>query len=178
MSSEGPELPTRIVLVGFMAAGKSSVGRRVADRLGYRFVDLDDEIERMAGRPVAEIFERGGEERFRELEERATRGLDPGEGTVVAVGGGWMSRPALRDAWPGAVRVWLAVDAATAVARLGDELPSRPLLDGPDPVAVARRLLEERRPDYERAEIRVDTRGRVVDAVAEEVVRRLAPGTP
>lgn len=166
-------------MVGFMGAGKSTVGRRVAESLGYRFVDLDDEIERLAGRPVPEIFGSGGETRFRELEARATRQLEARARTVVAVGGGWMARPELRDAWPGAVRVWLRVDAAEAVGRLGDRLPSRPLLaDRDDPVAAARRLLEDRRPHYERAEIHVATDGREVETVAEEVVRRLVSGTP
>ncbi len=171
-------LPSPIVLVGFMAAGKTSVGRRLADRLGWRFVDLDREIERRAGRSVPEIFAAGGEERFRELEALATRELRPREPTVVAAGGGWMARAELRDAWPGAVRVWLDVDASTAVERLGDDVASRPLLDGPDPVAAARRLLEERRSDYGRAELRVDTVGRDADEVTDEVARRLASGTP
>lgn len=161
-----------------MAAGKTSVGRGLADRLGARFVDLDAEVERLAGRSVAEIFEDEGEARFRELEARATRALRPESGTVVAVGGGWMARPELRDAWPDAVRVWLAVDAASAVARLGAGIGSRPLLEGTDPEAAARRLLEERRSDYERAEIRVETVGRTVEEVIDEVARRLPSGTP
>lgn len=174
--------PRRLVLVGFMAAGKTTVGRRLAERLGYRFVDLDREVERLAGRPVAEIFAEGGEARFRELEARATRELSSEAegvpGTVVAAGGGWMARPELRDAWPGAVRIWLSVDPETAVERLGEELTSRPLLDPEDPVGTARRLLEERREDYGRAEFRVETAGRDVESVVEEVLRRLGAGTP
>lgn len=168
--------------MGFMAAGKTTVGRRLARRLGYRFVDLDREAERLAGRTVAEIFADEGEERFRELEARVTRELGPEpagcRGTVVAAGGGWMARPELRDIWPGAVRVWLSVDAPTAVHRLGGELASRPLLEAADPVEEARGLLEARREGYARAEHRVDTVGRDVEAVVEEVLRRIGSGTP
>lgn len=168
--------------MGFMAAGKTTVGRRLARRLGYRFVDLDREVERVAGRSVAEIFADEGEERFRELEARVTRELGPeppgGSGTVVAVGGGWMARPELRDAWPGAVRVWLSVDPPTVVDRLAGELASRPLLEAADPVEEARRLLEARREEYARAEHRVDTVGRDLGAVVEEVLRRIGTGTP
>ena len=171
--------PRTVVLVGFMAAGKSTVGRRVAERLGYRFVDLDEEIERLAGRSVPEVFAEGGEERFRELEARATRRLTVREPTVVATGGGWMARPELRDVWPDAVRVWLKVDAEEVVTRLGERIASRPLLaDADDPTAAARDLLAQRRSAYERAEVHVDTVGRETREVAREVVRRLHSGTP
>ena len=171
--------PRTVVLVGFMAAGKTSVGRRVADRLGYRFVDLDDEIERLAGSSVPEIFADGGEERFRQLEARATRRLSTGGRTVIATGGGWMARPELRDSWPDAVRVWLQVEPEEAVARLGERIASRPLLaDADDPTGAARALLDRRRSAYERAEIHVDTGDRGAREVAREVVRRLSSGTP
>lgn len=167
--------PSRIVLVGFMAAGKTTVGRRLADRLGYRFVDLDDEVVRRAGRSIAAIFREEGESAFRRLEAEATGALDAAAGLVVAVGGGWMARPELRDRWPDAVRVWLRVGAAEAVARLEGGLAGRPLLATEDPERAARRLLAEREEAYALAELSVETEGRDPDDVAAEVLRRLPP---
>lgn len=167
-------IPSRIVLVGFMAAGKTTVGRRLAERLGYRFVDLDEEVVRRAGRPISEIFRLEGEAAFRRMEAEVTRGLDRVERVVVAAGGGWMARPELRDRWPDAARVWLRVGAEEAVARLGPSLASRPLLAiEEDPTAVARRLLRAREASYARAELSVDTVGRTPDRVVEEVLGRL-----
>lgn len=174
-ASSSPELPSRIVLVGFMAAGKSTVGRRLAERVGYRFVDLDEEVVRRAGRTIAAIFRRDGEPAFRRLEAEASRALDAQRAFVLAVGGGWMARPELRDRWPDAVRVWLRVGAAEAVARLEREggLASRPLLDPVDPERAARELLAERETAYAAAEISVETEGRDPDAVVGEILRRL-----
>lgn len=169
--------PERIVLVGLMGAGKSSVGKLLARRLGYDFVDLDEEVERAAGRSIAEIFRLAGEPAFRRLEAEVTARLDSRTRLVVAAGGGWMARPELRDRWPGAVRVWLAVSPETAVRRLSERLESRPMLDPADPTSSARVLLEHRREAYARAELRVDTDGRLAVEVAEQVLR-LLPGTP
>ena len=155
-----------------MAAGKSTVGRLVAERLGWPFVDLDAEVERIAGLPVPEIFRRRGEEAFRELEGRVTRELSLPRRAVVAAGGGWMARPELRDRWDGAVRVWLQVGASEAMERLRGSLDSRPML-GEDARADLRRLLEERRDDYAGAELRVATGGKAPDRVADEVIRAL-----
>lgn len=202
-ASEAP--PDRIVLVGFMAAGKTTVGRLLARRLGYRFVDLDREVERRAGRPIPEIFREEGEARFRDLEAAVTRELDPeptgpvdgsdddgaggradrdagrtGEasgGVVVAAGGGWMARPELRDRWPEAVRVWLRVEPRTVVERVGEEVEARPMLDPSDPLASARRLLEAREADYARAEAAVDTDDASPAEVAERVRRAIRAGT-
>lgn len=157
----GTGLPPRIVLVGFMAAGKSTTGRRLARRVGYVFVDLDEEVERRAGRTIPEIFREDGEPAFRHLEAEVTRELDavPGEaGLVVAAGGGWMARPELRDRWGDeAVRVWLRARPETVLARVGDDVASRPMLDPDDPEASVRELQARRRDDYARAELAVDT---------------------
>jgi shikimate kinase len=149
--------PERILLVGFMAAGKSTVGRLLAERLGYPFVDLDREVERLSGRSIPEIFDRGGEEVFRALEESATAELDAVRPVVVATGGGWMDRPALRDRWPGALRVWLRVSTLAVLERVVGELERRPMLDPGAPEGSVRRLLERRVDAYARAELVVDT---------------------
>jgi len=163
------KLPERIVLVGFMAAGKSSVGRRLAARLRYRFVDLDEQVEAMAGRAIPDIFAAGGEAVFRELEVRATEALDDIGSVVVAAGGGWMAHPGLRDRWPDAVRVWLRVSPPVVVRRLRGHLDSRPLLDPAAPEASVRRILDERLGDYARAELALDTDGRTIEQVTDRV---------
>lgn len=171
-------LPDRIVLVGFMAAGKTAVGRRVAERIGYRFVDLDREVERRAGRTVPEIFRLRGEEGFRELEAETTRALDDERGVVVAAGGGWMAREELRNRWRDQARVWLQVTPEAVMERLEGDLESRPMLDPDAPLASIRRLLRDREADYALAEYSVDTVGRGPDEVAERVVAKMTAGTP
>ncbi len=195
----GDSLPGRVVLVGFMAAGKTSAGRALARRTGYRFVDLDEEVERRAGRTVPEIFREEGEAGFRRLEAEVTRALDPprgsapeagaaggpgpaggrgddpggADGLVVATGGGWMARPELRDRWRDAVRVWLEVSPEEALRRLDGDLATRPMVDPDEPLASLRRTLERRRDDYARAEHRVSTAGRTPEEVAGRVLEAL-----
>lgn len=151
--------PEKIVLVGLMGAGKSTVGKLLADRLGYAFVDLDAEVEALAGRSIPEIFEAGGEMRFRELEAQATQRQDEASGAVLAVGGGWMARPELRDRWPGSVRVWLRVSPQEAWNRLSGDAAPRPMLDPDRPQESLERLLAEREAAYELAEISVSAGG-------------------
>lgn len=162
-----------------MAAGKTTVGRRLAERLGYRFVDLDREVARRAGRSIPEIFRREGEAAFRRLEAEATRAVDRLDRVVVAAGGGWMARPELSDRWPDAVRVWLKVGAGEALARLSGSLATRPLLAGErDPETAARRLLAAREAAYARAELAVETEGRSPERVVEEILLRLGASGP
>lgn len=156
-----------------MAAGKTTVGRLLAERLGYEFVDLDREVERRAGRPVPEIFRDEGEAAFRSLEAEVTRLQDSVEPVVMAAGGGWMARPELRSRWPDAVRVWLRVSPGEAVVRLGDDLGSRPMLDPADPEASARTILEERAEAYGRAEIAVETDALTPREVAGRILASL-----
>ncbi|MFQ5689655.1 MAG: shikimate kinase [Gemmatimonadota bacterium] len=178
-----------------MASGKSVVGPLLADRLGYRFLDLDERVERLAARPISEVFAAGGESAFRALEARAneelalayaplagnppTPGTEGSEGSgarpgvVIATGGGWMARPGLGLRWPGAVRVWLRVSPEAVLKRLGSEIRARPMIDPDAPERSIRSLLRAREPHYARAEIAVDTDGRTPREVAEEIDRRL-----
>jgi len=181
-SSAGPNGPSPanglirggpIVLVGLSGAGKTLVGRLLATRLAWTHVDLDAEVERLAGRSIGNLFDEGGEAAFRALEAEATRSTCVGERFVVSTGGGWMTRPELRETWPDGTRVWLRVDPACAAARLARERSIRPLLAGPDLEAALRRQLGERSSDYRLAEISVRTERlgpeEVVDAILDRI---------
>lgn len=171
-----PGLPPKIVLVGFMAAGKSTVGRLLARRVGYDFVDLDEEIERREGRSIPEIFREGGEEAFREMEAEATRRHDDSAGVVVATGGGWMAREELRGRWPEAATVWLRVSPGEVLERIGPDTGSRPMLDPASPERSIREILDRRRPDYRRADLAVATDARSPEEVADRILERLRGG--
>ena len=154
-----------IALVGLMGAGKSTVGRRLAGRLGLPFADSDDEVEAAAGLKIAEIFDRFGETRFREEERRAIARLVEGPPRVIATGGG-----AFADSQTRALilacctAIWLDEDVeilAERAARRG----GRPLLDGRDPVAVLERLAEARGHFYAEAHFRVRSDGKAVDTI-------------
>jgi shikimate kinase len=172
-----------IVLVGLSGAGKTVVGRLLAKRLEWRFVDLDVEVERVAGRSIAAVFAEQGEGDFRDLEDRVTRSATVDSKTVVSTGGGWMARSELRETWPEAVRVWLRVEPGSALSRLARERSTPPLLAGSDPEAELRRLLASRLPAYRLAEIAVSTDGLAPEAVVNAVLDELAaagrgPATP
>jgi len=171
-----------LVLVGLSGAGKTAVGRLLARRLRWRFLDLDSEVENLSGRSIAEIFATNGEQAFRDLEARVTESASIAGTTVVSTGGGWMARPELRDRWPGALRIWLSVEPASAVARLAEARSTRPLLAGPDPEAELTRLLAGRLPAYRLAEYSVRTDGLAPEAVVEAILAEfetdgICPGT-
>lgn len=164
-----------IVLIGFMATGKSTVGRLLAARTGRTFVDLDAAVEAAAGTTVAEIFRERGEAGFRELESAAlTRALAQ-PNTVIATGGGAACRDDnLKAMLAAGFVVALSASPEEVLKRVGP-VSGRPLLDGAaDPAAVALRLLAAREPFYARAHARLDTVGRSPESVAEAVLGALA----
>lgn len=161
----------RVVLVGFMGSGKSSVGRTLAERLDWGFHDLDEAVEREEGRSVARIFAESGEVAFRAAEARVGERVLALDRVVVATGGGWAAAPGRLDALPvGTLSVWLRVSPAEAVQRAGREPGRRPLLDVADPLAAARTLLAERAPRYARCRVEVDTDGRTVEDVSARIL--------
>jgi shikimate kinase len=167
----------RVVLVGFMASGKSTVGRLLAERLGWAFVDFDEEIEQRTGRSVGQIFAEDGEAAFRRLEARLTRELAPVEKLVMSPGGGWITQPELLASLPGATLVvWLRVSPEEAVARARRSGTHRPLLGPADQLATAERLLERREPLYRLADVIVDVDGRSPGELAEEIERTIHSG--
>jgi shikimate kinase len=116
MEPAGPV--ARVVLVGMMGAGKTVVGAALAARLGWTHLDLDREVERRDGRPVARIFAEDGEARFRALEAAAGAALAGRARVVLSSGGGWAARAgALESLGPGTLAVWLRVPAEEAVRR-------------------------------------------------------------
>ncbi len=164
----------RVVLIGFMYSGKSTVGRALARRLGWSFVDFDEVIESQQDRSIAEIFEAGGERSFRRLERELTRRVADQRHVVLAPGGGWVTQPDLVERLePGSLLVWLNVRPETVHARHRDRGgPVRPLLASErDPLATIRSLLEEREPLYRRADLVVRADDRSPVEIAEEIAR-------
>ncbi len=155
-----------------MGVGKSVVGRRLADRLGVPFVDLDAEIEAETGRSIARQFVEEGEAAFRRREQGALRTRTPAAGAVVATGGGLPADPELRR-WMserGTV-VWLDAPFEAAWQRIGGDR-SRPLASDE---AAARALYRRRREAYADSELRIEIEaGEGVDRIADRIVRRLA----
>lgn len=177
-------MPRRhVVLVGLPGSGKSTVGRLAAEALGALLVDIDALLTRETGMPVAQIFGRLGETRFRELERDAVRTARAGEPAVIVPGGGWAAQPGqLEEAKADCLVLYLWCSAATAVRR-ANQGEVRPLLAGRDPAERMRELLKVRELFYRQAHVEVRTDARPVDAVAADVValaRRHAqwdPGT-
>ena len=160
-----------LVLTGFMGTGKTTVGRILADRLGYGFVDTDEVIESRAG-PIGEIFERDGEDVFRELERSVARELAGRTGLVIATGGRMMLDASCSACLePVAWVVCLTAHPDTIIERIGDTA-QRPLLAVADAPARVRELLAERAEGYARF-ASVDTEGRSADEVADAVLALL-----
>src|SRR3954470_6342423 len=144
-----------VVLVGLMGVGKSTVGRRLAKRLGLSFVDSDAEIEDASGYPAAEVFERYGERDFRDGERRLVARLIEGDVRVIATGGGAFVDPRTRTLLnERAITVWLDAPVDILAERTSRRDTRAQLRDG-DPKAVLERLAAERRPSYQEAHIHI-----------------------
>lgn len=159
-----------LVVTGFMGTGKSAVGREVANRMRWPFVDTDALIEAREGRSIPEIFAQEGEPYFRRLEALLVRELAGQRGLVIATGGGMLVPEENRTLMVRtSVVICLWADEETLIARLRGQR-DRPLLARPDWEAVLRRLLAQRRPAYRALPYHVDTTGKTVTEVAEEVI--------
>ena len=179
MTELGKRLDRPVVLVGLMGVGKSTVGRRLARRLGLSFVDSDAEIEDAAGYPAAEIFERYGESDFRDGERRLVARLIEGEVRIIATGGGayidQRTRELLNER---AITIWL--DAPVDIlAERTSRRDTRAQLRNGDPKAVLERLSDERRASYAQAHIHVKSgdgaHKDVVDAIVQALDDYLRP---
>ncbi len=157
-----------VVLVGTMGAGKTTVGRMVADALGVGFLDTDHVVEERAGKPVSEIFVDDGEQAFRTMEHEAVASALAGHDGVLALGGGAVLDPATRELLRGHRVVFLRVGLSDAASRVGLGV-SRPLLLG-NVRGRIKQLLDERTPIYTSvATDTVETDGRAAQEVADEV---------
>jgi len=159
--------PLTLVLVGPMAAGKTSVGRRVARRLGVEFVDTDKRIVAAHG-PIPSIFADHGEPHFRDLERRAVADAIS-EGGVISLGGGAVTDEVTRELLRGHSVVFLTVSAEAVADKLRGS--NRPLLSGEDPIERWKRIFDERRGWYaEAASATFDTSRRPMQKIADEIV--------
>lgn len=159
-----------LVLVGMMGAGKTTVGRRLATRLGRPFLDSDDEIEKAAQMSIPEIFEQRGEPEFRAGETRVIARVLKEGAVVLATGGGAFVNAETRALIKaGAVSVWLKAEAGILFERVSRR-NNRPLLRTANPRATLERLIEERYPIYAEADITVVSRDVPQEVVADDVI--------
>ena len=160
-----------IALVGFMAVGKSAVGRNLARKLGLRFVDLDRLIEKKEGQKVREIFEKKGEPYFRQLEKQALADILQRNGQVIATGGGVMmdeeNLALLRER---ALMIRLSAPVDVLLSRVGGGT-KRPLLSGADRRAKIEELLEKRENRYAQAHLTIDTSDLTINEVVKKIVQ-------
>jgi shikimate kinase len=183
-TSAGP-IPVRsrtIALVGLMGVGKSTVGRRLAKRLGLPFADGDIEIESAAAMTVSDIFAELGESEFRAGEARVMKRLLEGPRMVLATGGGAILNPETRDLLRDrAVTVWMRADLATVAQRV-QRRDTRPLLRGRDPLKALTAMAEVRYPVYATADLTVDVTGgahaQAVEAIVEALEAHFAAHEP
>ena len=170
-----PSGRTRIVLVGFMGAGKTTVGRHLASILGWDFVDLDDQVVERAGKSVAAIFREQGEAAFRAAEHEAAVDLERRRFVVIAAGGGAFMAPDTRAALSAdALTVWLRCALPALLARIAND-ESRPLAGSRETISA---LLTEREPLYRLADLAVDTTTVAPPDAAREIARAALHGGP
>ena len=163
-----------VVLVGMMGAGKSTIGRRLAARLRLPFFDADTEIETAHRMSIPEIFERFGEPYFRDGEMRVIARLLDGGPAVLAPGGGALKREETRQRIRGqAVSIWLKADADVILRRVRRGRTDRPLLQTADPAATVLRLIAEREPVYQHADLTILSRDVPHEKIVEECVEAL-----
>lgn len=162
-----------IVLIGMMGAGKSSLGRRLAQRLGLPFIDADHALEKELGMSIAQMFARHGESWFREQEKELLKRLLDGNVQVIATGGGSVCDAATRALFrEKAQAVWLQADVASLYNRVARD-KNRPLLQQADPYHTLAGLLAARQPFYAEALIHIKTDGRPFEQTLDELVARL-----
>ena len=162
-----------LVFVGLMGCGKTSVGRRVANRLGLRFIDADAEIEESAGQTIPEIFADHGEPFFRNGERRVIARLLQSGPQVLATGGGaFMNAETRVNIRAAGISVWLKADLPVLMRRVMKR-ENRPLLKAADPEAVMRNFITVRYPIYAEADLTVQSRDVPHDVMAGEVIDAL-----
>jgi shikimate kinase len=178
MAESTPTLRQRLggrslYLVGMMGSGKSTTGRPLAERLGYGFVDADAVIEQVAGCSISEIFQRDGEEEFRNLETQVLRSISERHSLVVATGGGIVTRSQNWGMMHQGIVIWLDVERGQLLQRLQQDASQRPLLLGSDPVETVDAILKQRRPLYDEADLTVVIESETPEVVADGIIQLL-----
>jgi shikimate kinase len=163
-----------IVLVGLMGAGKSTVGRRLAQKLGLEFIDADSEIERAAGKAVSDIFRDHGEAYFREGERKViARLLESGPQVLATGGGAFTNEETRQNIARRGISVWLKADIDLLMKRVRRR-DNRPLLRAEDPEEIMRQLIAQRYPIYSQADVTVESRDVPHNSIVTDVIRALA----
>ena len=163
-------MSANIVLVGFMGTGKSTVGRVIAQKLGFHFIDTDDVIEQTSKAKISDIFAEHGEVYFRDLESQAVKSVALMKNQVVATGGGVVLRSSNIDLLRTGGPIFCLNATPKAIWDRVRSSQSRPLLRGPDPLKKIETLLDKRAPYYALADHQIETTGVSVDRVADEII--------
>lgn len=166
---------TNLYLVGMMGAGKTTIGRKLANRLGYRFIDTDALIEQSTGQKVSQLFEKEGEAGFRALETQVLSQVSTFTEIVVATGGGIVTQPMNWSYLHHGVVLWLDVPVSVLVSRLSGD-STRPLLQGDQSVELSdklEKLLVARGSLYAQADIRISYEGRSVGKTCDRILTAL-----
>lgn len=165
-----------LVLIGLMGAGKSTIGRRLAKKIGWKFVDSDEEIEQAAGCSISDIFAIHGEAIFRDLELRVISRLLKEPPMVIATGGGaWMQPKVRAQIEASATSLWLRAELDVLLKRV-EPRSHRPLLEKGDKASILRKLMEERYPVYAQAQLTIDSGEGSHDSVVKAIVQALQAG--
>jgi shikimate kinase len=161
-----------IVLTGFMGAGKTAVGRELTHILGWKIIDVDDEIVKAQDMTINEIFSKFGEPAFRDMETETIRKVARNRNVIISTGGGAVLRQENMDILrEDGVIICLWASPETILKRTGRN-SERPLLQVEDPLKRIKELLEYRRPFYEKADIMIDTEEKTPFCIAEEILER------
>lgn len=164
----------KIIFIGFMGTGKSSVGSRLAAKLNWEFVDMDREIETINGMSVSDIFRRYGERRFRSEEALLVKKLAARERLVVATGGGVVLEPENIEMFrPHSIIILLEARPDDIWARVNRKKGTRPLLKGATSTGDIEKLLAERAEYYDCADIRIDTSDRELESIINEIMSKI-----
>jgi len=163
-----------IAVYGFMGVGKTTIGRLLAESLGYGFIDMDQEIEKRIGTTISEIFRLQGEQRFRQLESELVKELAEKDNLVIACGGGVIANRENAEVMRRSSRMVYLIASISEIIKRTRRNNDRPLLDVSDPVQTASFLLEKREPIYrEFAEIIIDTTKLTPVEVVERILEEL-----
>lgn len=162
-----------IVLTGFMGAGKTEVGRELSGILGWRLIDIDDEIVKAKKMSVSDIFTQLGEPVFRDIETEMIKTVSAGKNIIISTGGGAVLRQENMDILRGNGTIICLTATPETILKRTSSNDKRPLLKVDDPLGKIKELLDYRKPFYEKADIMIDTDGKTPRQIAEEILGRI-----